>query len=141
MKAPDQVLMPFYAPSAKQQNARAGASWEEEILPVVRSAIERLTLKECASLFDASPSNISDALAERDRKRPALEWLVALLVAAPHATKLELLTALCNVAGYMPPERKRVLTAEERHEKYRAAVAKRLAAGVLADIEREIEES
>jgi hypothetical protein len=70
-----------------------------------------------------------------------MEWLVALLVAAPHATKLELLTALCNVAGYMAPERKRVLTAEERHERDRAAVAKRLAAGVLADIEREIEES
>jgi hypothetical protein len=141
MKAPDQVLMPFYAPSAKQQNARAGAVWEEEILPVVRSAIERLTLKECASLFDASPSNISDALSERDRKRPAMEWLVALLVAAPHAVKLELLAALCDVAGYMAPERKRVLSPEEKLEKYRGAVAKRLAAAELAKIEQEIEES
>lgn len=126
--------------STKEQHARAEAIWQERILPIVRAAIERLTLKECAELFDAQPSGISDALAERERKRPAMEWLVALLVAAPEATKLELLTALCNLAGYKAPERARQLTPAEELQIYKRAVA-RLAPGIVPTIEQEVEDA
>lgn len=146
MKAPQQVEMPFAKPTGKQLHAISAVHWEDDVLPAIRRAIEGLTSKECTELFDASPSNISDALAQRaDKagrvKRVDAEWLVALLVGAPHGIKLDLLTALCDVAGYMAPERKRKLSGEEKAEAWRAATAKRLSASAIAEIEREIEES
>lgn len=146
MKAPVQTEMPFVKPSAKALNGLAGAYWEENVLPPLRAAIERLTVKECEELFAAKRSHISDAVSEREdtegrRKRIAGEWIVAILISTPHATRLEILTALCDLAGYMPPERKRQLNADEKLERYRAAAAKRLSAAELARMEQEIEES
>lgn len=148
MKAPQQVEMPFVEPtlSTEEQAARAEKIWERRVLPVLAAAIHRLTLKECAELFDARPSYISDALAtgeqrrEEQRKRPPIPWLVALLVGAPEATKLELLTVLCGVAGYRAPERARQLTDREELRLRRAAT-RRLAPALADIIDREIEES
>lgn len=142
MKAKPQTEIPFQVavPDSGDLRDRGVRAWRDRVLPMVRAAIERLTLKECAVLFDSSPSGISDALSERERKRPALEWLVVLLVAAPEATRLELLTELCRVAGYKAPERARELTAEEELRLWKRAV-QRLAPGIAPQIEREVDES
>lgn len=143
MKAKLQAVLPFEPappPSSDQLHAKGRTHFKNDVLPKVRAAIERLTQKECAVLFDSSPSGISDALEHRDRKRPALEWLVHLLVAAPEATKLELLAELCRIAGYKSPERAREMTAEEELAARKRAT-RRLAPGIADLIDREIEES
>lgn len=105
--------------TTEQQHDRGSRTYREQVLPIVRGTIERLTTKECASLFDVQPSAISDAIAGRDRKHVQLEWLVQLLMAAPEGSKLELLTTLCRIAGYKAPERARELTPEEQLRIYK----------------------
>ena len=143
MKAKLQAVLPFaepLPPTSDQLHAKGRTHFRNDFLPKVRAAIDRLTAKECAVLFDSSPSGIGDALDHRDRKRPAMEWLIQLLLSAPDATKLELLTELCKVAGYKAPAKARVMTAEEELTA-RIRAERRLAPAIAEMIDREIEES
>lgn len=124
----------------KLQRAAGLDVWRRRVLPAIATAVERVTPKECAELFDARPGGITDALAERDRKSPRAEWIVMLLIAAPEATKLELLTELCRIAGYAAPPKKKKLTQAER-DRRRWEEAKRMAPGLVEVIDSLIDEN
>lgn len=110
-------------------------TWERIFVPVLRAAIDRMTHKEAAYQFKTTGPGLTDALAERDRKRPAMQWLIQLLIAAPEAAKFELLSKLCDIAGYKPPERKEPLTDSEDARIARSVLAKY--PGALEMYERE----
>jgi hypothetical protein len=114
-------------------------SWER-VLRVVRLAIDRLTLKEVAFLLDTSPSMLADALAERDRKRFAAEWLVILITASPEPVRGELVAELNRCGDYRPPQRAKQLTPEEELRITRKALA-RIAPGLLPTIDAELEDA
>jgi hypothetical protein len=143
MKAKPQADLVFperQPPTIEQQRALAAATYENEVLPLVAAAIARITSTRAAALFDARPSYLADALAQRQDKEVRLAWLVALLLDAPDANKLELLSKLCEIAGYRAPERSRQLTDGEENRMRKAALRRH--APALADlIDREIEET
>lgn len=144
MKAKPQVELAFPpapAPTVERQCANAFAAYETEVLPLVAAAVARITATRAASLFDASPSYLADALKERQDKGVRLAWLVALLIDAPEATKLELLAKLCEIAGYRSPERARPMSPEEENRARRRAMGKFLAPELIALIEQEVESS
>jgi hypothetical protein len=130
--------------SPREKHARGRVVYEEQVLPAFRGAVERVSGKECTGLFDTAPSTLSSALSTSDetretaRKYVQLEWLVQLLLHAPDGVKLELLSKLCGLAGYRPPERKRKLSAAERAER-RWDELKRLAPGLLPMIDSAID--
>lgn len=143
MKAKSQVELSFPPsppPSSDKLRALAHATWLEDVLPVFAAAVQRVTPKEAAYLFDISSTYLSDALKEQQNKGVRLEWLVALLVAAPDAVKVELLGALCKVAGFRAPERRRELSEKEELAIYRRAV-KRHAPAIAELAEREVEDA
>lgn len=125
--------------SAREKHVRGHVVFLDEVLPIVRGVIERVTGKECAQLFDVQPSGLSEALtgtSPRGRETH-LEWLVQLLLHAPEGCKLELLTTLCNVAGYKAPERSRPLTESEQLRIYKRYAEK--VPGMADLIAKEIE--
>lgn len=131
---------PRTAKTADEIHALAEVKLRTEVMPAIASAVARVTLKECNALFNARQSHISDAIAFRDGRAFDIEWVLALLLAAPEATKLELLTALCRVAGYRAPERARELTDAEELRIWKKAVG-RLAPGIVRDIEEEVDQA
>lgn len=128
------------APDSREIRERGLRVWGESLLPIFKAAVERLTPKEAAFLFDVRGTYLSDALEQRASKGPRLQWLVFLLIAAPEAARLELLTELCRIAGYMAPERRREISDAEELRRYKRIV-KRDYPGAVAAIEREVEES
>lgn len=119
---------------ARDQGARA---WDS-VLAAVKVAVDQLTLKEAAFLLDTSPSQLSDALAERDRKSVRAEWLVTLLVGTPPKVRDAIMGELARVSGYKKPERAEKLTDKRRAEILTRAIA-RLAPGLEAAIDAELE--
>jgi hypothetical protein len=107
------------------------------VLPAIRIAVDRLTLKEAATICGTQPSQLSDALNERDRKSVKAEWLTALIVAAPEAIRRELVAAINRVGGYKPPEQLRELTPAEELAIWKRAVG-RLSPGIVDAIEQEV---
>ena len=139
-KAQTELPLPERDLSTEDLRAIAAKRWSDTVQPLLAAAIHRLGGKECAVLFDSSPSYISSAVKEQQGKSIAADWLVALLVAAPDATKLEILTELNRIAGFRAPERRREMTAEEEL-RARMRAMRRLAPAVADLIDREIEES
>jgi hypothetical protein len=135
---------PRTAKTADEIHALAEVKLRTAVMPAIASAVARVTLKECNALFNARQSHIGDAIAFREINGSVrafdIEWVVALLLAAPEATKLELLTALCKVAGYRAPERARELTDAEELRIWKKAVG-RLAPGIVHDIEEEVDQA
>lgn len=145
-----QVEMPLEQrpPSTAELRAAGSRAWrgsdDGEALPsppfleVFTAAVARVGIKECVHLFDVQPTMLPDALRERDRKGPRLEWLITLLIAAPDAVKHELVTAINRIAGFRPPERRRELTADEELRVRRRAT-RRLAPAIADLIDQEVE--
>ena len=92
--------------------------WRGLVETHIRTGIATVTLKEFAFTVDSSPSNISDALAERDRKRLAGEHLIALLDMQPRELTIATLKTLaarygCRVEPEpMSPEQENRITRE-----------------------------
>lgn len=97
--------------------------------------VEAMTAKAVCDRLDISPSQLSDALAERDRKRVAGEWIVRLIVLAPERHAMHLLRALADLRDCDAV--KRVPDPAEELRRYRETVA-RLAPAIaeLADEQR-----
>lgn len=124
----------------KVLRARGMAEFLDNFLPILRAAIDRVTAKEAAFLFDVKGSYLADALAPRDERYSRIEWLVILLVAAPDPVRAELLAELCRIGGYKKPERRRKKNDAEENEAYKRAIAK-FAPGLVDLIEREVDDS
>ena len=110
MKGGAQVSLPF------RKDAAAEVAWDE-LLDAIRTAVDGMGgVKELAFQVDASPSLVSDALHERDRKRVAAEWLVTIVQRAPADAVQLVLQKLAALRGY-EVRRRKALTPEERLER------------------------
>jgi hypothetical protein len=117
--APAQTSLPF------RKDVAAERAWDG-VLEAIRAAVGEMGgVKELAYQVDASPSLVSDALAERDRKRVAAEWLVTLLLRAPEPCAAALLQRLAELRGY-EVKRRRPMTAEEKLERLTEKLRARL---------------
>lgn len=105
-----QVSLPF------RKDAVAERAWDEVLEAIKLAVAEMGGVKELAFQVDSAPSLVSDALAERDRKRVAAEWLVTIVQRAPADSVLLLLQKLAALRGF-DVRRKKALTPEERLER------------------------
>lgn len=137
--APPPTTAQLRAEGVRQWNGDEDPDSDGGFLEVFAAAVARVGTKECVHLFNVQPSMLPDALKERERKGPRLDWLVILLVAAPEPVKHELIARLNAIAGYRPPQRRRELTEAEELRIWKRATA-RLAPGIVADIEQEVDE-
>lgn len=117
--------------------AHVGASdWDEE-LGWFRRSVDVIGHKEVAYKLDIAPSNLTDALNERERKNVHARWFpVVLRMSAPIAVE-EYMRMLCDRYGFERPARIKVRTPEEELVATRAALA-RVAPGVLALVDKEL---
>jgi hypothetical protein len=110
VKGETQFSLPF------RKDAAVERVWDD-VLHLIRLAVEAMGgVKELAYQVDASPSLVSDALREQDRKRVAAEWLVTLFARAPADAVLPILQRLAAIKGF-EVRRRRVLTTEEKLER------------------------
>lgn len=110
MKGETQFSLPF------RKDAAAEDQWAE-LLELVRLAVEAMGgVKELAYQVDSSPSMVSDALREQDRKRVAAEWLVPIILRAPIETVQPIIAKLAELRGF-DVKRRKVLTTEEKLER------------------------
>ena len=112
------------------------ASKYTELAVRLKPGVDTVTLKEFAFRIDARPSNVSDALAQRDRKRLAAEHLIVLLRLMPESNRAGMLNAIAGPLGYRV-ERVVALTPEERAKKAIEYVEKN-APGLLPGLVKEI---
>lgn len=92
----------------------------QQILEELRAIVTALGLKQVAFDLDVQPSQLSHALAERERHRVAAEWLPYFLSKAKNDRLARL---LAGIAGYEVQPR-RELTDREKVERFEAALAK-----------------
>jgi hypothetical protein len=125
MRSDAQGTLPF------RQDPHAELAWAN-LLDAIRLAVGELGgIKELAYQVDSSPSLVSDALAERDRKRVAAEWLVTIILRAPEPAALALLQRLADLRG-CEVSRRRALTAEEKLERLQEMLRQRFGAAGAA---------
>lgn len=116
------------------------AEWWESVLEAMRAGVVGMGgTKELAYLADSSPTLVSDALAERDRKRAAAEWLVLVLAHAPEDDAVAIYKALLAIRGYTLGKKKSDLTDGEKLAKVLKTLRTRC--GVVgAEIAAEVDE-
>ncbi len=118
--------------------AHEGAVETERQIGWLRRAIDVLGHKEVAYVLDVKPSNLSDALAQRERKVIKPEWFAKVLrMGLPEETISEYLRIVCNGLGYETPKRIKNKTSAEELREMRDAL-KRIAPGVLTLVDKEI---
>jgi hypothetical protein len=104
--------------------AHAGAEiWQRQIV-WLRRVVDVLGHKFVAGELDISPSTLTDALLERERKSVKGEWIAKLLHMADEGLRRDWFAIVCPAVGFEVPEPVKTRTAEER----------------LADLERVITE-
>lgn len=108
LPAPSQQALPF----GEQQRVSDDTT---DLYSVVRAAIERAGgIEWLTAALDREPSyvsKISEGLNRREGRHAQLDWLAPLL-RDPRAAR-ELLTGLCALCGFEPPQPRRVVTREE----------------------------
>lgn len=98
--------------------------WQRQIV-WLRRAVDLLGHKFVAGELDVAPSQLTDALLERERKDVKARWVAVLLLLVPEAMRREWHAIGLDASGYEPEIKlKRQRSAEE----------------ALADIERRIAE-
>lgn len=122
-------------PMFSGEPGREATHWDH-VLDVAKVAVAAVTLKEFAYRVDAQPSNLADALAERDRKRVGAEHLIVLLTIAPEVHRRALLDAIAKPLGYKV-ERVAPLSPAEEIKATRDYLAK-MAPGLLAGLDKEV---
>lgn len=138
MKA--QIEIAYPPPSAEDLANTARRLWQEKLLPAIRTAVDRQTLKEASFLMNVKGSMLSDALAGRTRKGMKVEWLLVLLMTLPEVSRHELLSELTRLCGYKPPERKKTLTSDDENNVIKRFL-KTKAPGLLDALAKELEEA
>ncbi len=115
-----------------------GFAESERQLAWLRRAVDVLGHKEVAYALDVKPSNLSDALAGRERKVVKLHWITTVLrMGLPEEMVSEYLRIVCNGLGFETPKRVRNKTSAEELREMRDAL-RRLAPAVLVLVDKEI---
>ncbi len=117
--------------------AHVGATdWDAE-LGWFRRAVDILGHKEVAYKLDVQPSNLTDALHERERKDVKGKWISVVRRMVPDEMRAEYLRFLSSSFGYEMPKRVRTRTSAEELREMRDAL-KRIAPGVLVLVDKEL---
>ena len=119
--------------------AHVGADRWAQKLAWLRRAVDVIGHKEVAYKLDVAPSNLTDALLERERKDVKAKWFETVLAmqALPEEMRAEYVRMTCDSHGYEMPKKKALRTPEEELREMRAALG-RLAPAVLSLVEKEI---
>lgn len=121
----DQLLL-HYEPGAYHAH-----HWRRVRAEMAR-VFAHVTLKQAAYDLDTTPSHISHAMNERDRKSPRAEWLVYCLTKAPD---LDLARAVADTQG-LEVSRRAQLTPEEKLDRLEGVLAESLGPDLRAAILR-----
>ncbi len=118
--------------------AHVGAERWAKKLAWLRRAVDVLGHKEVAFTLDIKPSNLTDALLERERKDVKARWFeVVLAMDLPDEMIAEYLRIENQALGYETPKRIRNKTSAEELREMREAL-QRLAPGVLTLVDKEL---
>src|SRR5688572_29596796 len=118
--------------------AHVGADLWAQKLAWLRRAVDVLGHKEVAFKLDVAPSNLTDALLERERKDVKAKWFdVVLAMDLPSEMRAEYVRLTCDACGYEMPERKRTKTAEEELRETRELL-KTIAPALLVIVDKEM---
>ena len=119
--------------------AYAGADdWTQE-LAWLRRAVDVVGHKEVAFKLDIAPSQLTDALLERERKDIKGKWIRTIVRMVPEEMRAEYLRIVNTSCGYEPPKRKKPRTPEQENRDMRELL-RREAPAMLALIEKELGE-
>lgn len=102
--------------------AHAGEDLWQRQLRWLRQAVDLLGHKVVAAELDVAPSQLTDALLERERKDVKARWVAQVLMMVPESMRREWHALTCGATGFEPPQPIKTRTAEER----------------LADIEKQL---
>ncbi len=119
--------------------SHAGADAWQERLAWLRRAVDIIGHKEVAYRLDVQPSQLTDALLERERKDVKAKWFDVVLRMVSHEMRAEYLRLLCVSLGFDAPKAKKKMTAEER-ERERTRWLKERAPALLEAMDRELGE-
>lgn len=111
-------------------NEQVSAAWSS-VLPPLRQLVQHVGLKECAFRCDTSPSMLADALAERKHRHMRVEWVMAIVDAAPLAMRETVLGPWNAFFGFKI-ELLPVVTPEQELERLRAFMTREAAAALRA---------
>jgi hypothetical protein len=117
--------------------AHAGADdWAVE-LAWLRRAVDVIGHKEVAFKLDIAPSQLTDALLERERKDVKAKWVATILRMVPEEMRAEYMRIVSNAHGYETPKKRKALTPEQELREMRALL-KREAPAVLSLVDKEL---
>jgi hypothetical protein len=116
--------------------ASAGADDWEELLRWFRLAVDVIGHKEVAFKLDIAPSQLADALHERERKDVKAKWFGTVARMSPEPIVRKYVEIIARQHGYTI-ERQRTRTPEEELRDMRELL-KREAPGVLAIVDKEL---
>lgn len=105
--------------------AHAGEDLWQRQLVWLRRAVDLLGHKHVAGELDCAPSQLTDALLERERKEIKGRWIATLLLMVPEAMRREWFSLTCGAAGFEAPQPIKTRTAEERLADIERALADR----------------
>ena len=112
------------------------AAWQERLL-WLRRAVDLIGHKEVAYKLDVQPSQLTDALLERERKDVKAKWFDVVLRMVSHEMRAEYLRIISTSLGFDAPKAKKKKTAEER-EREREKWLKENARVVFEQMERDL---
>lgn len=105
-----------------------------KLIRTVSDAVDAIGLLQAAGACDARKSELSDALHGRDGRYMRVEWLLALLDAAPPDFRARIYDALCAWQGVITAPAK-AKTPEERLAEIEQRVATRFGSAGLELVE------
>lgn len=117
--------------------AHAGADDWQEMLGWVRRAVDVVGHKEVAYQLDVSPSQLTDALNERERKDVKAKWIPVLLRLVPESLEREFFELISKQHGYETPKKRKPRTPDEELREVRRLLSEQ-APAVLAFIDKEL---
>lgn len=115
----------------------AGAEdWERE-LAWLRRVVDVLGHKFVAGELDIAPSQLTDALLERERKDVKAKWVRAIVRMAPEEMRTEWVRMTTDALGFEMPKRKQTKTPEQLNREREEWMAKN-APALLAAMNKEL---
>lgn len=125
-----QLALVYDAAHAGDDQWRVELAW-------IRRAVDVIGHKEVAYKLDVQPSQLTDALLERERKDVKAKWIPTLLRMVPEEMRQEYLRLVCTPLGYEAPKKIKPRTHEEENREMRELL-KQHAPAMLALIDKEM---
>jgi hypothetical protein len=117
--------------------AHAGADDWQEMLAWIRRAVDVVGHKEVAYQLDVQPSQLTDALNERERKDVKAKWIPVLLRLVPESLEREFFVLLAQQHSYEEPKKRKPRTPDEELREMRRLLAEK-APAMLDLIDKEL---